>query len=111
MAVKAVTYKGNFSVNTDRGPSRAIWGDCPWSELVEEPHKGMTVYDDFVGAPNIPTAAGGAIAQGYNQNFSVYAYTGATITDGAAEGGVITFGSDGDNEGVAFGPTAGAFRI
>lgn len=111
MSVKTTEYKGNLAADSSRGPSDAIWADCPWIRYRESPKHGMTFFEDFIGAPNIPTAAAAAIAQGYGNNFSVYAYQGALISDGAAEGGVITFGSDGDNEGVAFGPSAGAFRI
>lgn len=111
MSANTIDVKSNLSANTFRGPSSVIWADCPWMDLREDPSKGMTFWTDFIGGINIPTAAGGAIAQHAGDGLSVYAYTGATITDGAAEGGVITFGSDGDNEGVAFGPTAGAFRL
>lgn len=104
-------YAGNLAASTARGPSPVLWGNCPINDFDENPGDGMMLLDDFIGAPNIPSASGGAIAQGYDNNFSIYAYQGATLTDGALEGGVITFGSDGDNEGVAFGPSAGAFRM
>lgn len=116
MSVDTIDVLQNTAQNTARGPTPALWGTpatggVKWLDALENPGRGMCFWEDFIGTSNIPTAAGGAIAQGFNDNFSVYAYQGATITDGAAEGGVITFGSDGDNEGVAFGPTAGAFRL
>lgn len=111
MAVKNVDYGLNLTANSYRGPSVNVWKDCPVLRLLEDPSSGMYMMNDFMGASNIPTAAGGAVAQGYDKDFSIYAYTGTTIVDGAAEGGVITFGSDGDNEGVAFGPTAGWARL
>jgi len=101
----------NTAANTNRGPSDVIWGNCPWLDLIENPARGMTFWDDFIGGGNIPTAGSGAIAQGLSDKWSIYAYQGATLVDGAGEGGVLTFGSDGDNEGVALGPTSGAFRL
>lgn len=112
MTVKSANYSGSFTAgDTHRGPSPEIWHDFNALDFLEDPSKGMHVFEDFLGTSNIPTAAAAAIAQGFNDNFSIYAYQGATIVDGAAEGGVITMGSDGDNEGVALGPTAGWARI
>lgn len=111
MAVATIDVEQNLAANTNRGPSDVIWGDCPWFSLLENPENGMTFWDDFIGAGNFPSAAGGAIAQGISDKWSVYAYTGATQVDAQIEGGGITFGADGDNEGVAYGPSAGAFRL
>lgn len=111
MAVDTIDVEQNLVANTNRGPSDVIWGNCPWLEMIENPARGMVFFDDFIGGTNIPSASGGAIAQGVSDKWAVYAYQGATITDAALEGGVLSMGSDGDNEGVAFGPTGGAFRL
>lgn len=104
---------GNFSADTNRGPSKAVWfgkARCPWLELLEDPSKGMTFFDDFLVSGHGPSATGGAIVQPRGQ-WSTYYYQGGTAVDGAKEGGVITIASDGDNEGVAYGSGAGSFRL
>lgn len=113
MSANSIYPAQNTAADTNRGPSQALWfgNKCPWLDLLENPQKGTTFWDDFIGGGNIPTAAGGAIAQGLSDKWSAYAYQGATFTDGAGEGGVLTVGSDGDNEGVALGPTSGAYRL
>lgn len=110
MSVKNVPMALNLLASSKRGPSDVIWKDCPVLDFIEDPGKGMCFFDDFLVAGSGPSATGGAIAQA-NGQWSTYLYQGATVTDAALEGGVISFGSDGDNEGVAFGSGAGAFRI
>ena len=34
--------------NSGRGPSQGIWSDCPWLEIVADPSKGTTYWDDFM---------------------------------------------------------------
>lgn len=113
MSANTIGHAQNTAIDTNRGPSAALWdgGRCPWLDLIENPARGMTFWDDFIGGGNIPTAAGGAIAQGLSDKWSIYAYQGSLLTDGLAEGGVLTMGCDGDNEGVALGPSCGAFRL
>ena len=111
MAVATIDVEQNLVANTNRGPSDVIWGDCPVLSFLENPENGMYFFDDFIGGTNIPSASGGAIAQGVSDKWGVYAYQGSTIIDAQIEGGGITFGSDGDNEGVAFGPNGGAYRL
>lgn len=110
MSVKTIEYLNNLVQNTDRGPSIALWGDFQKDRILENPAKGMFFFDDFLVLGSNPSASGGAVA-GSNGQWATYLYQGATVTDAALEGGVITLQSDGDNEGVAFSGAAGAFRI
>src|SRR4051812_21310007 len=53
MAVKTVGYGYGGqtpvgTVDTARGPSAALWGDCPVAVLKEDPSKGTYFFDDFV---------------------------------------------------------------
>lgn len=110
MAVKSVLYEGNLAVSSRRGPSKIIWGDCPVPLLLEDPGEGMYFFDDFIMAGNMgPNAA--AITGSLGQ-WMCYADIGAAAiqADGALEGGVLTLGSDGDNEGVTLSSMAGSFR-
>lgn len=109
MAVPTIRRRGNLAINSDRGPSGVIWADCPWDFLREAPENGMTFFDDFVMAGNVSMS--GAAVAGQIGQWSLYGYQGGQLNDGALEGGVITIGSDGDNEGVALLSSAGAFRF
>lgn len=108
MTVKSVIYKRNLTANTDRGPSPAIWGDCPVNEFREQPNLGQYFFDDFqmLGNADMSSAYKNSIGP-----WSVYGYAGSLLADGALEGGVVTYGSDGDNEGVCFLSSAGSFRL
>lgn len=110
MAVETIFAPSNMSADTDRGPSGAIWGDCPWSSFDKDPASGMRIWDDFILSGSNTSAAGGAFA-GSSGQWATYIYQGGTVTDGALEGGVRTIQSDGDNEGVSFSSAAGAFRL
>lgn len=110
MSVNTIDFARNLTVNTDRGPTEGIWGNCPITLLQEEPDQGYIFFDDFVMSGSNTSATGAAVLGSWGQ-WATYLYQGATITDGALEGGVIVIGSDGDNEGVALSASAGAFRL
>lgn len=108
MSVNTIEVKANLVASTSRGPSAAIWADCPVHDIIENPGLGMYVFDDFL-------VAGNAVMSSAYKNsigaWQVYGDAGATFVDGIAEGGVVTFGSDGDNEGLTLSSAAGSFRI
>lgn len=108
MGVNSVDYTG---LNTQRGPSPSIWGDCPVLDFLEDPSKGMYFFDDFLMAGNMGPNT--AAITGSLGAWTCYADIGAAAiqADGQLEGGVLVLGSDGDNEGVTLSSTAGAFRI
>lgn len=108
MTVKSANYGANTAVNTGRGPTPAIWADCPVLDFLEDPGKGMYFFDDFLMAGN--ANASSAYANSLGQ-WSSYAYAGSQMNDGQLEGGVIKIGSDGDNEGTVMLSSAGAFRF
>lgn len=111
MAVNTIENTGSLPTTADnsRGPSYNIWADCPVANLLEDPSIGMYYFDDFInsGAMGASTAA----VKGNFGNWLCYGDIGATIVDGALEGGVIVMGSDGDNEGVTLSSSSGAFRL
>lgn len=92
---------------TDRQPSGAVWSSCPWNEI--QASGGMHVWDDFNMMGTAP--ASGAALAGSAGRWSTYMYQGGTLADAQLEGGVITLGSDGDQEGVALLSQAGTFRM
>lgn len=109
----SVTYRGNGSANNLRLASGAIWGNCPWKpgagrDATIDCQSGMPFFDDFLvsGNANMTSAYQNSIGQ-----WSVYGYAGGLYADAAAEGGVVKFGSDGDNEGVTLLSSSGAYRL
>lgn len=112
MAVMTAGYAGSTgTADTDRGPSRQIWADCPWTLLREgemEGKGGMTFYDDFtmIGNADMTSAYKNSIGQ-----WTAYGYAGAQLNDAQLEGGVVKLSSDGDNEGLALLGSAGSFRF
>ncbi len=106
--MNAIKIKRNLTANTDRGPSNAIWGDCPWETYRNDSAQGMIFEDDFtvVGNATMSSAYAGSIGQ-----WSTYGYAGAQLNDGAKEGGVIKLSSDGDNEGLTLLSSAGTYRF
>lgn len=102
--------------NAGRGPSGGIWYDLP--DDIRDPSIGIVDGDDFVSVGDCPGSSGGAYISGAANsvpwnNYSIYAYADAAlnITDGATQGGAITYGSDGDNEGLALQRMTGSFGL
>jgi hypothetical protein len=94
--MQATTYGSNFSGDTDRGPSKAVWKDLNVLELIADPSKGCYFFDDFMSIPITPATTEGNFGQ-----YAQFSDTGGTVTDGATLGGAISIGSDGDNEGCS----------
>lgn len=108
--VNTVEYATELSADTTRGPSQAIWKDCPVLQLIENPGAGMYFFDDFLLTGQIPVATGGTSVTNMGQ-WGLYCSQGGLLTDAALEGGVISLGSDGDQESVTIASLAGSYRI
>lgn len=108
MSVESIRFKNNMSANTGRGPSGAIWADCPWERFIEHPEEGMTTWDDFTVFGNAVMSSAYTASIGA---WSAYGAAGALVLDGTAEGGVVKLGSDGADEGVTLFSSAGSYRL
>jgi hypothetical protein len=107
MAVKNVDYRLNRgSAITDRAVSPNIWGDCPWSQIVEGIVPGVYFFDDFASFPKTP-----ATTEGNWSQYAQFSSTGGAITAGTGQGGEAIFGSDDDNEGASIRTLATPFKI
>lgn len=108
MSVRTIRAARNLSANTDRGPSDAIWSNCPIADFQQDPQIGMHFYEDFLlsGNADMTSAYKNSIGQ-----WSTYGYAGSLLADGAAEGGVLTMGADGDQEGVTLESASGSYRL
>lgn len=107
MAVKSDQY-GGLAIDTSRGPSGAIWKDCPIAAIQEDPSLGMHFFDDFLvcGNADMSSAYKNSIGP-----WTAYGYAGAQLNDGLLEGGVARLSCDGDNEGMALLGSTGSFRF
>ncbi len=106
--VNTIDYRAQFVADTARGPSQVIWGDCPSLRFIEDPSKGMYVFDDFLVSGQ---AAMSSIYKNSVGQWAIYAAAGSLIDAGALEGGVMTIKSGTDlDQTVLFSPT-GSFRL
>lgn len=109
MGQKTVQFANNLGgAQTYRGNSHSIWFDCPIEEFQADNDYGTFFRDDFTMIGNVDATAA---VQGSVGQWSAYLAAGGFIADGAADGAVISFGSNGDNEGVTLISSAGRFRL
>lgn len=106
--MNAIKIKRNLAANTDRGPSGAIWGDCPWETFRSDPSQGMTFFDDFtmIGNADMTSEYKNSIGQ-----WSVHGSSGALLGDAAKEGGVIKIAPNASNDDITLLSSAGSFRM
>lgn len=104
----SATAKNNFSTDTTRKPSPAIWSDCPWDQIGNGAKGGVRFFDDFdtIGF-TVPTTEGQI-----GPYYKAFSSTGGTIKAATpVRGGVITLGSDGDDEGASIATVSPPFQI
>lgn len=103
-----VAYKNNFTADTRRGPSLNIWGNFPWWEIERGIKGGVLFKDDFdTSGFTVPTTEG-QIGPWYK----AFTSTGGTIKAATpVRGGVVTLGSDGDDEGASIATVGCPFQI
>jgi hypothetical protein len=81
------------SADTARGPSPALWGDCPWLEIeaqVAQGRGGYSFFDDFLVGGISGNVGAIAEYQGYN----IFGSAGSTITYDDVAGGAIILTED-----------------
>jgi hypothetical protein len=108
MAVNSIGVRPTLgsTADTNRLWSPVIWEDCPWSDLVEGNVQGVYFFDDFLSFPITPPTTEGNWSQ-----YAMFSSTGGTATAGTGQGGELTIGSDGDNEGASLRTLAVPFKI
>ena len=91
-----------YGTTAGRGPSPAIWGDCPVDEFKNNPEAGMEFFDDFIDGVDIATAQATAAASALGTTGK---WTGATdttansvATSAADKKGAVILSNDTDNE-------------
>ncbi len=114
MAVKTNRYRNRTVQDTSRGPSNAIWGDCPIIALREglggggEDTFGFLIEDDFV-ATGTPGSTAAITSMG---QWAAWCAASTTVTDAAQEGGVFVVTNSGTaSKSLTLASNAGAFRM
>lgn len=105
----SATYTGGLTSDTGAGPSRGLWQNCPWDQILLDPGVGYAFFDDFLNF-------GQHISAQNTQQYASYIDTGVTIKQLAtAVGGVIEVaGNDADNDEGSIttgGNTAGFLKV
>lgn len=115
--MNTIEHRRNRSLDQSRLPSPAIWGDCPWNDIID-PRTGVNgtaFFDDFADFP-IPGTQTTEIALG---RYKVYAGSGAWQADAmphsatpgvGGQGGVIS-ALPGDNASVVIGTESSPFCL
>ena len=105
--MQTIMPPNDLTPDTNRRPSGGIWGRCPWEDIMAGKKNGFAFFDDFVSLPGpTPTTTG---VFGPYKGFSS---TGGTILPATqALGGIITLGSDGDDEGAVLASATNPFKI
>lgn len=106
MSANTVDYLQQKAVMQDRLWSPAIWGDCPWNDIVEgnRDSQGVYLFDDFLDWPVLGTQTT-EIAFGRWKVFN----TGAvkvgptkTVNSIVIPGGILNLPTDTDNDQASF---------
>lgn len=98
MALKSIVYEANTVLNTERGPSEAIWGaqgsPNAWAEeFLQDPRLGTYVWEEFadVGCGNLALLGIGQATSFTNiGRWSLMVPAGGGVVDAGVIGGVIS---------------------
>jgi hypothetical protein len=91
------------SADTARGPSPALWGDCPWLEIqgqVAQGRGGYAFFDDFLIGGITPTITTAISMASGDVGYAAFGSSGATITYDDVAGGAIVLTEATANESV-----------
>lgn len=90
MGVNTIEPRRNTTTDATRLPSSAIWGDCPWDDIVDpRSHiNGIAVADDFVDLPLTPTLTT-QIAYGKYKAFASSSSTIAKPAGGSINSAIV----------------------
>ncbi|MBW8002542.1 MAG: hypothetical protein FVQ80_11050 [Planctomycetes bacterium] len=91
-----------FGTAAGRGPSPAIWDDCPVDEFKNNPEAGMIFFDDLLDGIDVATNQSAAAAAALGTTGKFGAFTGTTAntiaSDATNSQGVAIVSTDTDNQ-------------
>jgi hypothetical protein len=99
-----------YGTTSGRGPSPAIWANCPVLDYVANPELGSHYFEDFKG-----DVFGAAGAVNYNSGLAFFGDTGVLhrglITDHRGVLQVIDSDTDNDDSAMAYGHNGGVMKL
>jgi hypothetical protein len=116
MAVNTIEPMRNKSANTDRGPTPAVWADCPVLELLENPGLGTYDFEDFcrgglITAPTTEAALVGLNISGFSSTASQIAFLNTVYTNTVQDAGRVTLFETTDNEATSIRSASVPYRM
>lgn len=110
MSANTATYGG---LNSNSGMSPGLWGDCPIFSIREnkDPNQnGRFTHIDFTKVKTSSNSNTSTMIY-WNQGLFHFGDNGFAITALDTQGGGVTIGSDGDNEGGSFQQACAPYQI
>lgn len=113
---RTVSLQAHASNASDRGPSPAIWADCPVLTYMVNPQEGFIFFDDFTHSFNLAAGAGAAGQQGvwgYYADNDTEAEAVVQADDAKGELKIIDGGGGADNNAmfICLGGGAGGYIV
>lgn len=109
-------FQRNLDAVTERGPSPALWGDCDWVSMREDPTRGVTEFQDFITgglitAPTTHAALVGLPISGFSSSASQISYDNAVYTTSTNAAGVISLAETTTRESTSIRSDVTPFRL
>jgi hypothetical protein len=106
-----VDFRRNRNILDDYGPSPEIWHDCPVLEFIENPGKGIHVFEDWRDVPVLVTPTI-TTAANYGNGWQAFGSAGGTIVKARIEGGGgLVFTETDDDQGLVLQYIQSPFKI
>lgn len=115
--MNTIEHRRNRSLDQNRKESPAIWGDCPWNDILD-PRSGLngtTFYDDFTDY-TLPGTQTTQVAQGRYKAYCATAGQWAVdnmphSTTAGVAGGIVSVLCDTDGDSAALGTESSPFLL
>ena len=109
-------WQRNLDAVTERGPSPALWGDCPWLEMQLDPGRGISEFQDFLSgglitAPTTEAALVGLPISGFSSTASQISFGNAVYTNSVNDAGVIVLAETTTRESTSIRSSVTPYRI
>ena len=114
--MNTVQFERNLSAVTSRGPSPAIWADCPVKDMLEDPGIGIYQFEDFTSgglltAPTTHAALVGIPYSGFSSSAAQISYGNPTFTTTTEDRGTLVLEETTTRESTSFRSDIVPFRL
>lgn len=114
--MNTITHRLDRTSHTGRGPSPALWADCPVKDLLEDPGLGVYEFHDFISgglitAPTTHAALVGLPISGFSSSASQISYGNPTFTAATEERGTLVLAETTTRESTAIRSDVVPYRL